>query len=91
LKLGHLVVEVNDAAGQPVAPESIFANAYPANHPEQSFAHSYVTNPLDLALQAGVVYTVEIKLNGNETLVLTGQQVGEGEIRQMKVSASDFK
>ena len=92
LKLGHLLVEVDDAVGQPLAPARLsVANATEASQSDRPFAFAYSANPADLPLQAGVTYTVVVTLDNGRRLTLANQQVGEGETRTVPVSASDFK
>ena len=91
LKLGHLEVTVNDAAGQLLEAAQVTAYAYPAGQRDQPFAFAYNTNPGRLPLQAGEVYDVEIVLDTGQKLVVPQQQVGDGETRQLQVSAADFQ
>jgi hypothetical protein len=91
LKLGHLRIEVDDEAGQPIEASSISALAYPADQPDQEFAYVYGANPVDLPLRAGVTYTIRIVLDGGQELILSDQQVQEGEVQQVKVNRRDFK
>src|SRR5205085_7550802 len=84
LKLGRLYVEVVDPAGQPIDPAGLFAFVYPAAQPEKEFGYSFSLNPVDLPLQAGVSYNIRLGLGDGRTLDLIGQQVGEGEIHQIK-------
>ncbi len=91
LNLGHLLLEVDDAAGQPLAPAQVTASASPAAHPDTPFATAYSANPADLPLLAGTDYNVVLKLDTGQSLTLPHQQVRAGVTRAVKVSASDFK
>ncbi|MEP7358958.1 MAG: hypothetical protein ABI847_17040 [Anaerolineales bacterium] len=91
LKLGRLQVEVDDAAGRPVDPVGIFVYADLAEQPDQEFSFSFNFNPANLPMRAGVAYTFRIGLGDGRSLALGAQQVGEGEVKLVKVSEADFK
>ena len=91
LNLGHLLLEVDDAAGQPLAPAQVTASASPAAQPDTPFATAYSANPADLPLLAGTDYNVVLKLDNGQSLTLPHQQVRAGVTQTVKVGASDFK
>jgi hypothetical protein len=91
LKLGHLSVEVDDAAGQPIDPAQLNATATRPGNPNQFLASSFSENPADLPLVAGQRYDILIQLADGRHLTLTDQHVTEGETRTVKVSLGDFK
>lgn len=91
LGLGHLLVEVNDATGQPLESSRVTAYAYASGRRDQPFAFAYRANPADLPLQAGQVYDVEIVLDTGQKLLLAGQQVAEGELKRLTVAEMDFR
>ena len=76
---------------QPVDASSIYALAFPPDQPDQEFAYTYGANPVDLPLRAGVSYTIRIVLDGGQELILTDQQLQEGEVQQITVNRRDFK
>jgi hypothetical protein len=91
LKLGQLLVEVDDARGQPIDPAQVTANAFLVAIPDTSFSSAYSANPADLPLQAGVHYNIQVRLPDGRQWSLGDQQVADGETRPVKVSLGDFK
>ena len=91
LKLGHVLVEVDDDLGQPIDPSRLNAGAFTLADPNTPFADSYNTNPADLTLRAGVTYNLVITLDASQHLTLSNQQVRAGEVQTIKVNARDFK
>jgi hypothetical protein len=91
LRLGHLLLEVNDGGGRLVAPARVTVLVYPAGQRDQQFALTVGANPADLPLQAGQAYDLEVRLDGGGKLTLEGQQVAEGEVKTVRVSEREFK
>jgi hypothetical protein len=91
LNLGHLAVTVDDDRGQPLDPQRVTGEAYGPADGNLPFASSYALNPTDLALQAGVPYRVVLKLDNNQQLTLTNQQLSPGQVQSVHVALRDFK
>ena len=86
LNLGHLAVTVDDDQGQPLDPQRVTGEAYGPADANLPFASSYALNATDLPLLAGVAYRVVLKLDNNQLLTLSNQQVSAGQVQSMPTS-----
>jgi Tol biopolymer transport system component len=91
LKLGHISVEVRDANGQPVDPDGLSANVYPAGRQDEAFSQASTTNPLLLPVRADTLYDVIVEMKDGTKVSVQGVQVKEGETVTLEANAKDAK
>ncbi len=91
LKLGNIAVDVLDAGGQPLASVGLMATAYPAGQQDLFFSQVYNSNPLELPVRADTPYDVVVQTRDGKKLVVSSQQIKEGESLMLEVHEQDMK